>query len=517
MKTKFLILLILSLVLLPLLAAYPDLSVQGPPSLSLPDFEQEKLEAFLSVWSPSQGPSLQGLVPTLQDLVEETSPDAKQLAAVAAIQQAQLDYARKNKKPKIGLSVTPYSYSDSTIPSGPGTTRTQKHTISVGSTLTQNLPTGGLVNLNVKQSSTYEGFTTSAWTQTPSVSLSVSQPLWVGESLIDTGYQAKQLEKQQLTLETTQGSYQALSTAIVLQNLRLLVLRQNLLENRYLVSERASLAYDLVLRAEEELRQGLISAQAYEGHLLSYYQSVSAYQNLSYEITELEKTLGLTWGDALPQALTLSSFSLASLVEQARATDVMLGRYLLTDADYQKAVNELRSATLDSGFYSPSDAPQVQLSFQLSPFYTPADATSFFESFSAMLSDSNPIFSFSIGFSATDLFRRSSDLQQQSARSALSAAKAKVEQTYENAAAQVRAMQQDIDTYRMNLILQLREYENKQVVLETEQIRFGAGVSDASMLRQKELDVMQAAFTALGTLRELEYLYVRMQLSGLLS
>ena len=99
----------------------------------------------------------------------------------------------------------------------------------------------------------------------------------------------------------------------------------------------------------------------------------------------------------------------------------------------------------------------------------------------------------------------------------LSDAKAKVEQTYENAAAQVRAMQQDIDTYRMNLILQLREYENKQVVLETEQIRFGAGVSDASMLRQKELDVMQAAFTALGTLRELEYLYVRMQLSGLLS
>ncbi len=81
----------------------------------------------------------------------------------------------------------------------------------------------------------------------------------------------------------------------------------------------------------------------------------------------------------------------------------------------------------------------------------------------------------------------------------------------------MRAIQQDIVTYRMNLILQLREYENKQVVLETEQIRFGAGVSDASMLRQKELDVMQAAFTVLGTLRELEYLYVRMQLSGLLS
>jgi len=156
----------------------------------------------------------------------------------------------------------------------------------------------------------------------------------------------------------------------------------------------------------------------------------------------------------------------------------------LTKTILELKANGIRTkfAILDSGFYSLSDAPQVQLSFQLSPFYTPANATSFFES-----------------FSATDLYRRSSDLQQQTARSALYAAKAKVEQTYD-AAAQVRAMQQDIVTYRMNLILQLREYENKQVVLETEQIRFGAGISDASRLRQKELGAMQAAFTALGTL-----------------
>lgn len=373
------------------------------------------------------------------------------------------------------------------------------------------------MNLSVKQSSTYEGFTSSAWTQTPSVSVSVSQPLWVGETMLDTGYQAKQLEKQQLALETAQGSYQALSKTMVLQNLRLLVLRQNLLENRYLVSERASLAYDMVVRAQEDLKQGLISAQAYESRLLSYYQSVSAHQNLSYEITELEKTLALTWGDELPQGLILSQFSLESMLEQAGAEDVMLSRYLLTDTDYQKAVNELRSATLDSGFYSPSDAPQVQLSFQLSPFYTPANATSFFQSFSAMFSDSKPILSFSIGFSATDLFRRSSDLQQQSARSALYAAKAKVEQAYNNAEAEVRALQQDMQVLRMNLNLQLREYDYKQVALETERIRFGAGLSDASMLRQKELDAMQASFTALGTLRELEYLYIQMQLSGLLS
>ncbi|MEA5107177.1 MAG: TolC family protein [Sphaerochaeta associata] len=515
MKTKFLILLITSLVSLPLLAAYPDLSVQGPPLLSLPGLEEQNLEDFLSVWSPYQGPSLQSLAPTLQTLVQETSLDAKQLATVVAIQQAQLDFALENRKPKIGISATPYSYTDTSIAGG--SPRTQKHTFSVGSSLTQNLSTGGSVNLSVKQSSAYEGFTTSAWTHTPSVSLSVSQPLWVGETMLDTGYQAKQLEKQQLALQTTQGSYKALSSAMVLQNLKLLALRQNLMENRYLIAERANLAYEQVQRAEEDLKQGLISAQAYESRLLSYYQSVSVYQNLNHEIAELEKTLTLTWADALPKDLTLTQFNLESMIDQATKTDVMLTRYLLEDADYQKAVKELRSATLDSGFYALSDAPQIQLSFQLSPFYSPAANTSFFESFSSMFSDSKPLLSFSIGFSATDLFRRSSDLQQNSAEQALLSAKAKVEQAYKNAEAEVRAIQQDMLTYRMNLILQLKEYEHKQVALETEQIRYSAGISDSSAVRQKELDVMQAAFTVLGTLRELEYLFLRLSLSGMLS
>ena len=515
MKTKFLILLIISLVCLPLLAAYPDLSVQGPPLLSLPGLEEQKLESFLSVWSPYQGPSLQSLAPTLQTLVQETSLDAKQLATVVAIQQAQLDFALENRKPKIGVSATPYSYADTSIAGG--SPRTQKHTISVGTSLTQNLSTGGSVNLSVKQSSTYEGFTTSAWTHTPSVSLSVSQPLWVGETMLDTSYQAKQLEKQQLALQTTQGSYKALSSAMVLQNLKLLALRQNLMENRYLIAERANLAYEQVQRAEEDLKQGLISAQAYESRLLSYYQSATAYQNLNHEIAELEKTLTLTWADALPKDLTLTQFNLESMIEQATKTDVMLTRYLLEDADYQKGVKELRSATLDSGFYALSDAPQIQLSFQLSPFYSPAANTSFFESFSSMFSDSKPLLSFSIGFSATDLFRRSSDLQQNSAEQALLSAKAKVEQACKNAEAEVRAMQQDMLTYRMNLILQLKEYEHKQVALETEQIRYSAGISDTSAVRQKELDVMQAAFTALGTLRELEYLFLRLSLSGMIS
>lgn len=65
MKTKPIILLILMQICVPLFASYPDLTTQSMPELHLPDFEQKQLEAFLSVWSPPQGPSLQALVPTL--------------------------------------------------------------------------------------------------------------------------------------------------------------------------------------------------------------------------------------------------------------------------------------------------------------------------------------------------------------------------------------------------------------------------------------------------------------------
>lgn len=519
MKSKFIgISLLLFLVVQSLGAAYPDLSQQVMPSLAQPDFEREKLDQFLLLWAPEQGPSLKDLADSLEKRVEETNLDARQLATVVAIQQAQLDYSLENRKPKIGITAAPYSYADTTVPSGLGSTsRTQKHTFSLGSSLTQSLPTGGQVNLSVKQSSTYESYTSSAWTQSPSLSVSLSQPLWVGEGILDTNFQAKQLQKQELSLENNQSSLKALTKAMVLQNLQLLSVRQSLLENRYLIAERANLAYELVGKAEGDLRQGLISNQAYESRLLSYYQSALAYENLSDEIEKVQQTLSPTWADGLPPYISLSIFNVESLVSELKKGDVLLSRYLLQDAAYKEAVSQLRSATLDSGFYSLSDAPLLQLSFQLSPFYTATTNASFIDSFSQMFSNSKPLLSFSIGFSATDLFRRATKVQQQSAEQALLAAKAKVQQAYEMANDAIRTLQVDVSALMMKMALQLREYDTKQVLLETEQIRFSAGISDATSLKTKELDLMQSAFTVLSTLRELENLYLKMYVQALIT
>ncbi len=75
-----------------------------------------------------------------------------------------------------------------------------------------------------------------------SVSLSLRQPLWIGEGLVDLSYQDKQVEKQRIALSDALYTKEGLQSALIMQNIRLLLLRQSLLENRYILSERVALA-----------------------------------------------------------------------------------------------------------------------------------------------------------------------------------------------------------------------------------------------------------------------------------
>ncbi|NLK05163.1 MAG: TolC family protein, partial [Spirochaetales bacterium] len=222
-------------------------------------------------------------------------------------------------------------------------------------------------------------------------------------------------------------------------------------------------------------------------------------------------------GNAPGEVSVSPGFDPFSLAKYTEDTQTLLERYLAKSASYQSALLELRSATLDSGYYSLSDAPQLQLSFSLSPYYTGSNSNGFFNSFSELFSDGDPALSFSIGFSATDLFRRSSALQQKSAELALLGSKAKVEQAYEQASDDLDLLVQEIRSYLIDLLIQLEEYQLKRAIYEAEQIRFEANLIDSSALKQKELDWYQAAFTVLSTLRELELRSMQMQLLGLLT
>ena len=447
--------------------------------------------------------------------VEANSLDLDQLQYVVGLQQAQLDFAKQSARPKLGLSATPYSYTDPRPMGNPTASKT--HSFSVGGTLTQSLPTAGTLSVGVKQSSTY-AISTSAWTQTPSVTVSLQQPLFVGSSPLATSYQNDQLEKQVMKLSSATMQADSLKRTLVVQNARLLHVRQSLLENRFLMGERAKLAEEAVRKAGLDLEQGLVSRQVYESRLLNYYQLASSYDELDQELSNLNNTLQKTFAGDVPGEVSIASdFDPFLLAKRIEDTELLLQRYLSKSAVYQNALLELRSATLDSGYYSLSDAPQLQLSLSLSPYYTASNSNGFFNSFSELFSDADPALSFSIGFSATDLFRRSSVLQQKSAELALLGSKAKVEQAYEQASDDLDILVQEIRSYLIDLLIQLEDYQLNRDIHEAEQIRFEANLADATSLRQKELDWYQSAFAVLATLRELELRELQMQMLGLLT
>lgn len=512
MKSILLSALILTSLVFPLGAAYPDFSTQS--SFTLPEvaFASPSLDPFLTMWANPALSSLASLQDMLEREVEATSLDLDQLQYVVGLQKAQLDFAKQSARPKLGLSATPYAYTDSRPVGSP--TKTQS--FSVGGTLTQSLPTAGTLSVGVKQSSSYN-IDKTAWTQTPSVTVSLQQPLFVGSSLLETSYQKDQLEKQSIKFSSATMQADSLKRTLVVQNARLLHLRQSLLENRFLIGERAKLAEQAVRKASMDLEQGLISRQAYENRLISYYQLASSYDEVERELINLNATLQKTFTGNAPGEVSVSpGFDPFSLAKYTEDTQTLLERYLAKSASYQSALLELRSATLDSGYYSLSDAPQLQLSLSYSPYYVGTEKQ-YFSSFSELFTDGEMALSFSIGFSATDLFRRSSALQQKSAELALLGSKAKVEQALEQASDELELLVKEVRSFLIDLLIQLEEYQLKRAIYEAEQIRFEANLIDSSALKQKELDWYQAAFTVLSTLRELELRSMQMQLLGLLT
>lgn len=498
-------------------SSYPDLTPVDFAGESALPLEAESIDVFLDTWRDETHPTTFSLLEQLEIKLKEHDWQLQQLSDVVGIQEAQLEFSLSQGKPTWGVSATPYTYNDMTVQTGAVPTRTKSHSFQVGGTLTDTLSTGATLQLSANQKSSYSMTSMKdAWTQTPSVSLSLRQPLWIGDGLVDLSYQDKQVEKQRIALSDAIYSKDGLQRALILQNIRLLLLRQSLLENRYILSERVSLADTARKRAKNDLDEGLISRQAYESSQLAYQQSLSAYQAVNRELDTLSVTLKRVWQDDLPPQVSVSDFNPVSLIDNGYDLEALLSRYLSQDTAYQQALLEVQKATIDSGMFSVQDAPSLQLSFQMSPFYSPSDGNSFFSSFSELFSDADPQMTFSVAFSATDLFRKSSSLQQALAQKALDSAKAGLELAYAEAEDTVQAMKQEVAGYLSDLGVQLADYRLKEALLSSEQIRFEASISDKQSLLQRELDWYQAAFTVLDTLRELEFRYLQMRLQGLL-
>lgn len=510
MKAKLSYLLTILLVAGSLFASYPNLDAIDEEYDFNPSFSSVPLDTFLAEWNRSlEGVTLQRLYSELPARLASFNADLAQLESVVQLQQAQLDFSLAQAKTRLSLQATPYSYSDTTVAG----TRTKRHAFSVSSSLAQALPTAGSVSVTATQSSDYSINMTSgkeAWTQTPQVSVQLQQPLWIGERIIDASYQKAQLEKQQLSLNTANLSKDALKEALIIQNLSLINLNQALKEARFILQGRAALAASNLKRAESDFEAGLISRQSLERTKLVYYQILSTLNGVQRELDELQITMGTVWEGSLPDQIVLSDldpFSLASLFDDPQ----LLGKYLISDPTYQQALKELSKAMIDGRFSELSDAVQLSLSLQLSPFYTPTANSSFFNSFDEMFSSSHPVVSFSIVLSASDLFRRTSSFRSETSRIAIEQANLSITKAREEAETALRAMRTQLQGYLLDLLVQLEDYTLVQMQWETEQIRFDAKLVDQNALKAKQLDWYQAAFDVLQTLRNIELLQLRMQ------
>ncbi|MGH0053451.1 MAG: hypothetical protein ACQ5SW_08705 [Sphaerochaetaceae bacterium] len=511
------ILILFFLVPLRLSASYPLLDSAYVQQMDIKPIETQELSDFLQTWSQADAVSVDTLLPLLTEKVNTQSLEVRQLSISLALQQQRVDAVLAASKPKLGIQATPYSYNDSQIVTGVpnvGPFRNQSHTFGVGGTLSQNLGTGGTITMGLKGNSTYK-VGDDSWTHTPSFSASLIQPLWIGGSMIDTSYQSKQLEKQSIQTSSLEYAKQNTETILILQQLNFLLLRQSLLENRYILARRLQLGYEAIQKAINDLQQGLISKQSYEATLLAYYQLSSSYETVDDQISSLNRNLSLVLQDQIPETITPEILDLEALLAKTEDIPTLLSFYLAQDTAYQQALLNVRSATLDTGMFSISDAPQLQLSLQFSPFYTPSNGNNFVSSCTELFSSSQPVVSFSVGFNATDVFRRSSKSLQQQAEMALFGAKTELEQAYKAAKDAVWEIHDQIRQLYLDLSVQMGDYQLRTKQLESERIRYTANISDSTSLAQSELDWYQSAFSVLATLRSLSYQHVKLMLLGL--
>ena len=517
MNIKRLALLLICSMIFSLSASYPDLTLFDEKGQDISISDSLPLSSFLETWGNFEnGTTLSELASSLPAMLTASDTDLALLQRVVNLQSAQLDFSIANARSRVGLQATPYSYSDTTVPAGGISTRTKKHSFSVSTSVSQALPTAGSLSLNIGQSSSYSITSTKeAWTHTPQLSVQLQQPLWVGQRMIDTSYQKQQLEKQSLSVSTANLSYEALKEVLVIQNMRLLNLMQTLKETRFILQGRARLAFSALEKAQSDYEAGLISMQSLERAKLSYYQILASRMSVERELEDLEATLAKTWKEAIPQQIVLSGFdpfALSTFFEDPN----LAGKYLLSDLAYQQSLKELRKASIDSNFSDLSDAVQLSLSLQLSPYYDPSANNTFFSSFDELVSSSNPIVSFSIGISASDLFRRTSSFKQETTQIGLEQASLNVAKAQQEALDALRTMHMQLTGYLLDVLVQLEQYTLVQMEWEAQQVRFEAKLIDQDALFAKQLDWYQAAFTVLATLRDIELLQLRMQYRQLL-
>ncbi|HKL57218.1 MAG TPA: hypothetical protein VJ854_02365 [Sphaerochaeta sp.] len=500
------IIVLLALVMPLSASSYPTLTARyelgGSEVVAL---DQEELQAFIQQWQDSRLPTFAQADQMLRSALQKGNLDLEQLQSVYRIQQEQLAFQKREQGFKVGLSSSPlYSLSRLPATGGPGLTFDTKHSFGIGASVSTKLPTGASASLSVKHSSSYALNSAPGkdweWTHSPSVALSVAQPLWGGDGILDTKYGSKQLEKQGIALQNSSLSVDQLTSGLVSQGNGLLSALQALMESRFLLGERLVLEQALLKDAQKDLAEGRISRNAFESRTLTLNQLRFSLSEIERQIEGIQASLALLWGnEAYPMQVVLESALFTAIPSIVFDRERLMTLLLEKDASYALAMGKLKSAVLDAKLKNPSDAPMLNISMQYAPIFD---------------SSYEPTFLVSIGFSATDLFRSTSKLSSTLAGEGLLQAQKEVAKAKQNIMTKVEETQRSVEGLLLNLSVGLNDFHLKENAVEVERIRSSVGLANESSIRAKELAWYESAFTVLQTLRELRLIALDLEGGG---
>lgn len=504
-KPHILTIVVLFALILPLGAvSYPSLTGQYELEQSerVP-LDQESLKAFIQEWQDRSLPTFTQADRKLRETLQQGSLNLAQLQSLYRMQSEQLQFQKKEQGLKFGISSTPlYSLSRSRAIGGPGFDT--KHTFGIGASVSTKLATGASASLSFKQNSSYGMNSTAAsdweWTHSPSVALSIAQPLWIGDGILDAKYADRQIDKQRIALKNSSLSVEQLMDALVSQGTSQLAALQALMESRFLLGEQLILEQASLKDAQKDLSEGRISRNAYESRTLYLNQLRFSLSEIERQAESVRSSLAKLWGSVeYPQQIALDSELFTAIPPLVFDKDKLLARVLESDPSYALALGKLRSLELDAKLKNPSDAPMVNISLQYAPVLEPSY---------------EPTFSVSVGFSASDLFRSASKLSSRLANEGVLQARKEVEKVRQDITTEIEEIQRSVDGLLLNLSVSLNDYSIKENAVEVERIRSSVGLANESSIRTKELAWYEAAFTVLQILRELRLIALDLEGGG---
>jgi hypothetical protein len=508
--------------------SYPDLLQLSPSSPSSSEsLDLGQVQTFLSLWQEEgmgDAISLGAFSKSLSANLSSQNTTLQQLRSVYQMQSSQLANLKDQAKPVFSVfsdaSNPLYSYSLVTASYSSGTstytTTTQSHKLGLGASVTQRLSSAGSVSLTVKEGSTFsidDSDTDWTWTHKPSVGITFQQPLGLGEGLVDTSYAKKQLERKGLEQTGAMEAVNSTRSALVLQGSELFVLRQNLMENRWLLQRQENLVEEELSDTESDYTSGRVSKNDLERKTYAREQLLLQIYSLSDQIDSVESSLFTLYGSSFSSVPYKAEVSfknlerLFSYVGNGILNDsALFEKVLSNDAAYQEALRQKRIAQIDASFSSLADSPMFSLGMQLSPYYDTTEGNGFFGSVGELFDSAKPVFSVSVNFSASDLALKTSALTKDLAGEGLLQAIIKVRDAITGVTSDLKDFQRRLNQQFLSLRLALSDYQIKANDVEVERIRSTMGLGSTSSIQIRENLNYASAFAVLQNLRELELL-----------